>query len=210
MLGGFILTFLGAAIFNIANGAPLTPLQILWVNFAVDLFLAVGLGFDAPIPGLMRRPPRDAKARIVSGGLAARLTLASVMMAGLTLGIVAWGQARYDLKIATTMGLTTLSLMHVAAALEAREPKGTVFARYTIANARFLQMIGAAVALTFLVTALGALQRIFGTTSLTSRQWGICLLGPIALLALLELGKFVDRRFGGDETGPAATRREAG
>jgi hypothetical protein len=38
------------------------------------------------------------------------------------------------------------------------------------------------------------LQRIFGTTSLTSRQWGICLLGPIALLALLELGKLIDRR----------------
>ena len=57
MLGGFILTFLGAAIFDIAHGAPLTPLQILWVNFAIDLFLAVGLGFDAPIPGLMKRAP---------------------------------------------------------------------------------------------------------------------------------------------------------
>jgi Ca2+-transporting ATPase len=194
MLGGFILTFLGAAIFNIANGAPLSPLQILWVNFAIDLFLAVGLGFDAPVPGLMRRPPRDASARIVSPGLAARLTLASVLMAGLTLGVVAWGQDRYDLVVATTMGLTTLSLMHVVAALEAREPKGTVFAHYTIENARFLQMIGAAVVLTFLVTALGALQRIFGTTALTSRQWGICLLGPIVLLALLELGKLIERR----------------
>jgi Ca2+-transporting ATPase len=193
MLGGFILTFLGAAIFDIAKGAPLTPLQILWVNFAIDLFLAVGLGFDAPVPGLMRRPPRDAAARIVSGGLAIRLTLASVLMAGLALGVVAWGENRYSLVTATTMGLTTLSLMHVAAALEAREPKGTVFARYTIENGRFLQMIGAALALTFLVTALGALQRIFGTTSLTTRQWGICLLGPIALLALLELGKLIDR-----------------
>jgi hypothetical protein len=38
------------------------------------------------------------------------------------------------------------------------------------------------------------LQRIFGTESLTSRQWGICLLGPIALLLLLELGKLIDRR----------------
>jgi Ca2+-transporting ATPase len=94
------------------------------------------------------------------------------------------------------MGLTTLSLMHVVAALEAREPTGTVFARYTIENRRFLQMIGAAVVLTFLVTALGALQRIFGTVALTSRQWGICLLGPIALLALLELGKLVERRLG--------------
>jgi Ca2+-transporting ATPase len=196
MLGGFILTFLGAAIFDIAKGAPLTPLQILWVNFAIDLFLAVGLGFDAPVPGLMRRPPRDASALIVSNGLAARLTLASFLMAGLALAIVAWGEARYDLVIATTMGLTTLSLMHVVAALEAREPKGTVFARYTIENGRFLQMIGAAVLLSFLVTALGPLQRIFGTEALTSRQWGICLLGPIALLLLLELGKLVDRRFG--------------
>jgi Ca2+-transporting ATPase len=196
MLGGFILTFLGAAIFDIAHGAPLTPLQILWVNFAIDLFLAVGLGFDAPIPGLMKRRPRDSAAPIVSRGLAVRLTLASVMMAGLALGVVAWGEARYDLVTATTMGLTTLSLMHVAAALEAREPKGTVFARYTIENARFLQMIGAAVVLAFLVTALGPLQRIFGTVSLTSRQWGICLLGPIALLLLLELGKLVDRRVG--------------
>jgi Ca2+-transporting ATPase len=196
MLGGFILTFLGAAIFDIAKGAPLTPLQILWVNFAIDLFLAVGLGFDAPVPGLMHRPPRDASARIVSNGLAVRLTLASVCMAGLALAVVAWGEARYDLVIATTMGLTTLSLMHVVAALEAREPKGTVFARYTIENGRFLQMIGAAVLLSFLVTALGPLQRIFGTEALTSRQWGICLLGPIALLGLLELGKLIDRHFG--------------
>jgi Ca2+-transporting ATPase len=193
MLGGFILTFLGAAIFDIAGGAPLTPLQILWVNFAIDLFLAVGLGFDAPVPGLMRRPPRNAAARIVSADLAVRLTLASLLMAGLALAVVAWGQDHYDLTVATTMGLTTLSLMHVAAALEAREPKGSIFARYTIENGRFLQMIGAALALTFLVTGLGALQRIFGTTSLTSRQWGICLLGALVLLALLELGKVLDR-----------------
>ena len=34
MLGGFILTFVGAGVFDIAGGAPLTPLQILWINFA--------------------------------------------------------------------------------------------------------------------------------------------------------------------------------
>ncbi len=54
-------------------------------------------------------------------------------------------------------------------------------------------MIGAPLVLTFLVTALGPLQRIFGTAALTSRQWGICLLGPIALLAFLEMGKLIDR-----------------
>ena len=156
----------------------------------------------------MRRPPRAAAARIGPTGLALRLTLASLLMAGLALAVVAWGEDRYDLPVATTMGLTTLSLMHVAAALEAREPKGTVLARYTIENGRFLQMIGAALVLTFLVTALAPLQRIFGTVSLTTRQWGVCLLGPLALLALLELGKLIDRHVNQRPALALAPRRE--
>ena len=180
MLGGFILLFVGAGIFDIAGGAPLTPLQILWINFAIDVLLAIGLGFDAAAPGLMRRGPRDAAAPIVDRALAIRLASAALVMAALALGIVAWGEDRYDLVVATTMGLTTLSLMHIAAALECREPTGTIFSRYTIANRRFVQLIGAALVLTFLVTELSPLQRIFDTVSLTSSQWGICLLGPLA------------------------------
>ena len=83
MLGGFILTFVGAGIFDVANGTPLTPLQILWINFAVDVLLAIGLGFDAPVPGLMRRAPRDAGAPIVDRPLGIRLVVASVLMASL-------------------------------------------------------------------------------------------------------------------------------
>ena len=94
------------------------------------------------------------------------------------------------------MGLTTLSLMHVVAALEAREPTGTIFSRYMIENRRFLQLIGAALALTFLVTELQPLQRIFETVSLTSSQWGICLLGPVVFVAAAELGKLADRHTG--------------
>jgi len=125
-------------------------------------------------------------------------------MAGLALSVVAWGEDRYDLVVATTMGLTTLSLMHVAAALEAREPTETIFSRYTLANRRFVQLIGAALVLTFLVTELGPLQRIFDTVSLTSSQWGICLIGPIAFLVIAELGKILDRR-GGQPTPTLAT-----
>jgi Ca2+-transporting ATPase len=91
------------------------------------------------------------------------------------------------------MGLTTLSLTHLAAAVEAREPTATIFTRYTIENGRFVQLMGAALALSFLVTPLAPLQRIFGTVSLTSSQWGIRLLAAIVFLAMVELGKFVDR-----------------
>ena len=71
-LGAFILLFVLAGVFFVADGAPLTPLQVLWINFAIDV-LAIGLGFDAAVPGLMRRKPRDASAPIVNRSLAIRL-----------------------------------------------------------------------------------------------------------------------------------------
>jgi Ca2+-transporting ATPase len=204
MLGAFILLFVGAGIFDVANGAPLTPLQILYINFAVDVLLAIGLGFDAAAPGLMKRLPRDANAPIVDRKLAIRLGVLALVMAGLALGIVAWGEHRYNLAVATTMGLTTLSLMHIVGALETREPTGTIFKRYTIENRRFVQLIGAAFVLTFLVTSLAPLQRIFDTVDLTASQWGICLLGPLVYLAVAELVKLYDRRAGQGELVPAS------
>jgi Ca2+-transporting ATPase len=205
-LGGFILLFVGAGIFDVANGIPLTPLQILWVNFAIDVLLAIGLGFDAAAPGLMRRRPRDASASIIDRALGIRLGLAALLVAALALAIVAWGENRYALTVATTMGMTTLGLMHIVAALEAREPTETIFKRYTIENRRFVQLIGAALMLSFLVTALSPLQRIFDTVALTAAQWGICLIGPIVYLAITELGKWFERHSG--EGGPAPALAE--
>jgi Ca2+-transporting ATPase len=92
--------------------------------------------------------------------------------------------------------------MHITAALEAREPTETIFTRYTIANRRFVYLILLACGLAFLVTELAPLQRIFDTVSLTSSQWGICLLGPIFYLAALETIKLIDRHLGQRE--PAA------
>ena len=59
MLAGFILTFVGAGIFTIADGTPLLPLQILWINFAIDVLLARRARLRRRRrPGLMQRKPR--------------------------------------------------------------------------------------------------------------------------------------------------------
>ena len=47
-LVAYIAIFIGAGIFGIADGAPLNPLQILWLNMVVDIPLAIALGFDQP------------------------------------------------------------------------------------------------------------------------------------------------------------------
>ena len=152
MLAGFILLFLGAGIFDIANGTPLLPLQVLWINFAIDVLLALGLGFDAATPGLMQRRPRSPTEPVIAPALGVRLGFAGLLIAGGTLGVVAWGEDRYDLITATTMGLTTISLLHIVAALEWRDPYRSIFHRDTFANGRFNLLVLTALALTFLAT----------------------------------------------------------
>ena len=195
MLAGFILTFVGAGIFNIANGSPLLPLQILWINFAVDVLLALGLGFDAPTPGLMRRRPRSPDDPVIARALGARLGFAGLLIAIGTLTVVSWAEGRDGLAVATTMGLVTMSLLHIAAALEWRDPYQSVFSRSTVANGRFNVLLLAALALTLLVTTIPLLERIFDTVELTGDQWRVCLIVVVAYFVVAELGKLILRRF---------------
>ena len=72
VLVGFIVTFLGASIFNVVGGVPFLPLQTLWVNFTTQVFQAIGLGYGKPSEGLMERKPRPPDERILDAR-AARL-----------------------------------------------------------------------------------------------------------------------------------------
>ena len=60
-LVAFIASYLGAAFFVIAGGVPFIPGVVLWINFLVQVPVAVALGFDKPAPGLMERKPRPLK-----------------------------------------------------------------------------------------------------------------------------------------------------
>jgi Ca2+-transporting ATPase len=199
MLAGFILLFVGAGIFEIANGTPLLPLQILWINFAIDVLLAFGLGFDAPTPGLMQRNPRPPDQPVIAPALGVRLAFAGLLIAVGTLIVVAWAEDRYELSVATTMGLTTISLMHIVAALEWRDPYRSIFTRDTFANGRFNKLMLTALALTFLVTTIDGLQRIFDTVDLDGDQWRVCFIAVAGYFVLAELGKFILRRVHYDE-----------
>jgi P-type Ca2+ transporter type 2C len=166
------------------------------------VLLAIGLGFDAASPGLMSRRPRPPSEPVIGRALGARLAVGGVLIATGTLVAVAWGESRYDLPVATTMGLTAMSLLHVVAALEWRDPRASILSHDTLANGRFVVLLLSALGLTFLVTTLDGLERIFGTVSLDGGQWGVCALVALAFLLLVELGKLVLRH--------VATRRPAG
>jgi len=194
MLAGFILTFVGAGLFDIAHGSPLLPLQILWINFAIDVLLALGLGFDAPTPGLMKRKPRPVDQPVIDVPLGIRLGFAGLLLAIGTLLVVAWGEHEYGLAYATTMGLVTASLLHIVAALEWRDPFRSILNWDTLANRRFNLLVLAALVLTFLVTTVNGLNRIFDTVELNGDQWRACFIAVAGYFVLAEIGKVVIRR----------------
>jgi Ca2+-transporting ATPase len=194
-LFGFILVFLGAALFNILGGIPFLPFQTLWINFTVDLFLAIGIGLGMPSPGLMQRAPRPAQAQLLPRPMLIGLAGLGLVLAICTLGVSEWAQATgLGETVARSMGLVTFSLAGIFLALEINDDRQSVFGAETLENGKLLQMSLYALVATILVTEIGILQRIFDTASLSAGQWVICLVVASAIIWVTEVAKLILRR----------------
>ncbi|HKT40709.1 MAG TPA: cation-translocating P-type ATPase C-terminal domain-containing protein, partial [Ktedonobacterales bacterium] len=195
-LVGFIASFLGAAIFAIAGGIPFTPLQVLWVNFAIDIPIAIALGFGAASPGLMERKPRPVNAPVVSRGQWVVIVILGLLMALGSLLLLAFAQpvAGVSALVAGTMAFTAFTFFNVFTGLTARDETQTMFTRNLFEDRRQVLLFGLSLLLAFLVTELGFLQRIFETTALTFNQWLVCIGVAATLVVVDEVIKFFLRR----------------
>ena len=193
-LVAYIAIFVGAGILGIASGAPLNPLQILWINMVIDIPLAIALGFDEPSRGLMARPPRPVDAPVLSRANWVRLCIQGAVMTVGALAAYQVGDNLGDAVLAATMLLTTLSLFHLAAALLSRDQLNTIFDRDAVPATLQMRRYGLAALAIVLVTSLGILQAIFDTTSLTLGQWGVCVGIALSLVVVEEVVKLVLRR----------------
>jgi P-type Ca2+ transporter type 2C len=195
-LFAFIVTFLASALFNILGGVPFLPLQVLWINFTIDIFLSIGLGMGNPTPGLMERPPRKAGERILPARLFTRLIITGLIIAACTLGVMQYAVAgaHWSAEVAHTMGMTTFSLASIFFALETNDELRSVFSQVTLESHRLLQMCGWSLLATFLVTAPDFMNRIFGTTNLNFGQWLICIVVSSLILWVTEIVKIFRRR----------------
>src|SRR4051794_27083944 len=188
-LFGFIATFLGASIFWIAGGVPFLPLQTLWINFTVTVFLAVGLGYGAARAGLMVDAPRDQKLPILPPRLLTWVIVAGVVMGASTLATIAWGSNQFGDAVGRTMGLTVFSLANVWFALETADEDHSVFAADLLSNGTLVKAVIASFVVIVLTTELGILQRVLGTVSLSMDQWLLCFAVSLIILVVAEVRK---------------------
>jgi len=193
-LFGFILTFIGASIFNILGGTPFLPLQTLWINFTAGVFQAIGLGFGRPAPGLMERPPRPTNEPILPRSRLAQLAVMGLIMAVGTLSVIRWVPGSGGSVVAHTMGVTTFSLFNLFFSLETADERRSIFGALILENTTLLKTTGLTVLAIIAATELRLFQAILRTTSLSLNQWGICLGVAFSIVVAAEAWKLVLRR----------------
>jgi Ca2+-transporting ATPase len=103
---------------------PLLPLQILWLNLVTDTFPALALALEPAEPGVMRRPPREPDASILSARFLRAMTWYAALITAVTLIGYLSGLGTEEAGRAGTMAFMTLALaqlFHLGTA-RSREP----------------------------------------------------------------------------------------
>jgi Ca2+-transporting ATPase len=189
---GYITVFLGSSLLNILGGVPFLPLQTMWLNFTVNLFQAIGLGFGKPRDGLMQEKPRPKDQKILPPRLNAWLVVVGLVMGVGTLGVIAWASGHYGTDlIAQTMGVTTFSIFRIFSSLETADEHRSVFSGYILGNPALLKTTGLSIVTIVLATELGILQNVLGMTSLTGEQWLVCIGVALSLIVVEEAKKLL-------------------
>jgi len=188
-LFGYIATFLGASIFNVAAGIPLLPLQTLWVSFTMLSIQSVGLGYSKPAAGLMDRPPLPPSRPILTRALIAWLAAAGLLAAAGTLGVIRWAEPGHGLAIARTMGMVTFALFILFFAIESKDERDSAFSLDTFSDKTFVLTTSGSFVLLVLSTVLSIFQVVLRTVRLDVRQWLICTAVALSIVVAAEIRK---------------------
>jgi Ca2+-transporting ATPase len=191
----FVLSFLGASLFNIAGGEPFTPAQVLWIHFFVNAAFGFALGFDEESPGLMSVRPRPRGQPVLTRSMVLVVGPVGLVITACLLGLIQLGTHYYaSAELGTSMAFTAFALCLIVAALECRSETGTVFTTATFDSKVMNRAVFAEFVLAVLVTQMDVFNRLLDTIPITAAQFGWSLLPALLLLLLWEAGKAVARR----------------
>ncbi|MFJ8160260.1 cation-translocating P-type ATPase [Streptomyces sp. NPDC096136] len=195
LLVTFVLTFLGATVFNIAAGEPFTPPQVLWIHFVVNASFGFALGFDRESAGLMRRRPRPRGESVLTRPVFVTVGLGGLALTILLLALIKLGESHWgSTGVGQSIAFTAFSLCLIVAAFECRSETESVLTTSTFDSKQMNWVALAQFVLAVMVTQLDGFRRLLGTTDIDARQFGWALLAAVVLLLAWELGKLVARR----------------
>jgi Ca2+-transporting ATPase len=195
--------------------APLTAIQLLWLNLITDGAPALALAMEKGDPDTMDRKPRAKTEPIINKGMGLGIviqtfTQTSAVLTAFALGLIWHLEAGalipsgtnpiayllqhdwrgVDVQSAETMAFVTLSLCELFRAYTVRSERVSIFKIGIFSNKWMQYAVGLSIALLLLVCALPFLQPIFNTHFLTAREWSVVLGLAIMPAVAEEITKF--------------------
>jgi P-type Ca2+ transporter type 2C len=169
--------------------APLLPLQILWINLVTDILPAVALIRDPAEPDIMRRPPRDPRAALVSRRAGVEMLVDGVLLSAGALTGYVWGIWQYGVGAhAGTLSFLTLVLLHPFQALNCRS-QSAVWWRLPPNPLIWVSVVVLAL-VQWLAIAPTPLADVLQTVPLSAIDWLVataCAVWPVAAMQLAKL-----------------------
>jgi Ca2+-transporting ATPase len=158
---------------------PLIATQILWINLVTDSFPALAVGMHPADRRVMRRPPRDPRAGVITPRMWVGIAAAAAVMGPGTLllldaalpgGLI---EGAGSVEHARTLAFNTLVLFQLADAFCVHSDDES--ARHALFRNGWLWLaVTGSLALQAAVIYGPALQRAFGTVALGATDWLLC------------------------------------
>jgi Ca2+-transporting ATPase len=197
--------------------APLTAIQLLWLNLITDGAPALALAVEKGDPDIMEQKPRAKSEPIVNRSMMLGLGVQTIAQTGAVLTAFALGLIWHleagahvignpivyliehdwrgiDVQTAETMAFVTLSLCELFRAYTVRSERASLFQIGVFSNRYMQYAVGLSIALLLLVCSVPFLQPIFNTHFLSGREWLIVVGLALIPATAEEITKFFLRR----------------
>ena len=190
---GEILTIFLATLLPVSQ-APLSPVQLLWLNLVTDSLPALALGMEPVEKTAMTQPPRGKEEPLFSRAFSRRLAWQGALVGGITL--LAYGLGFHltgTFAVANTMAFAALTFSQLFHAFDVRSETTPLFRLGVLSNKAMNKAFLAGAALQAAVLLAPPLQGVFAVVPMDLAQWGIVLGLALTPLVVCELAKGLRR-----------------
>jgi len=175
---------------------PFAPIQIILMELFMDLAASAAFVAEPAEPDLMRRPPRNPKARFLDSFMVQSIILpAAGLLAGVCGAYLATWYSGAGLIPAQTVAFATWLLGHVFLAFNLRSEREPVIRVGLFSNWVMVVWAMATVALLLVATLVPGAQQLIKVTSLNRAQWELVVGAALAGTFWIEVYKLARSAF---------------
>lgn len=186
---GEILVIGGAIV--IGYPLPISPSQIIWLNFVTDGFLVIALAMEHHIGSVMQRKEKYSRG-IIDTSMIIRMTLVGLVM--LITGLYVFSTyLPYGTVYASTVTLTLLAVIQWFNAWSCRSEYQSIFKMPLFSNMYMWFGTIIVIVLQYIVVTYPPAQKLLGTTAISGADWLLIVILSLSVVVVDEIRKLIYR-----------------